>query len=177
METTEIWKQFSDILKKYIYSKVKNKEVTNDLLQEVFIRIHLNKDNIKKTDRLKSWVYTITHHEIMDYFKKQSKPIPAFETTDSEIKPPHTAENCLLPLINNMPDRYKEALLLSEIKGKKLAEVAEILNISLSGAKSRVQRGRRLLQQGFMDCCNYSLNSDGFLIGELKEKENCKVCK
>lgn len=177
METAAIWNQFSEILKRYIYSKVKNKEIAKDLLQEVFVKIHLNNDKIKKTESLKSWVYTITHHVIIDYFKSQSKPIPAFEVIEFDDNPPHSAENCLLPLINNLPEKYKEALLLSEINGKKQAEVATILNISLPGAKSRVQRGRRLLQQGFIDCCNYSLNSDGLLIGEHKEKENCKVCK
>jgi RNA polymerase sigma-70 factor (ECF subfamily) len=177
METIDIWKQFSEILKKYIYSKVKDKEVTKDLLQEVFVKIHLNSDKIKKTESLKSWVYTITHNVIIDYFKNQSKPIPVFELAEPTENQGHSAENCILPLINNLPEKYKEALLLSEIKGKKQTEVAEILKISLPGAKSRIQRGRKLLQQGFIDCCNYKLNSDGLLVGEHKEKENCKVCK
>lgn len=177
METVDIWKQFSEILKKYIYSKVKDKEVTKDLLQEVFVKIHLNTDKIKKTESLKSWVYTITHNVIMDYFKSQSKPIPVFEFVEPTENQSHSAENCILPLINNLPEKYKEALLLSEINGKKQTEVAEILNISLPGAKSRIQRGRKLLQQGFIDCCNYTLNSEGLLVGEHKEKENCKVCK
>lgn len=177
METIDIWKQFSEILKKYIFSKVKNKEATKDLLQEVFVKIHLNSDKLKKTESLKSWVYTITHNVIIDYFKNQSKPIPTLELTETEDNTGHSAKNCLFPLINNLPEKYKEALLLSEINGKKQHEVAEILNLSLPGAKSRIQRGRKLLQQGFIDCCNYTLNSEGFLVGEPMEKENCKVCK
>jgi len=177
METAEIWEQFSEILKRYIYSKVKNKEISKDLLQEVFVKIHLNSDKLKSTDSLKSWVYSITHNVIIDYFKNQSKPIPVLELAEPIENQPHAAENCILPLINNLPDKYKEALLLSEIKGKKQQEVAEILHITLPGAKSRIQRGRKLLQQGFIDCCNYKLNSEGFLVGEPMEKENCKVCK
>jgi len=178
METTVIWDEFSELLKKFIYNRVKNKPLTNDLLQEVFIKIHLSIHKIKNQESIKSWVYTITTNTINDYFKKQSKqhklslkPIPLNENTDK-----HSAKDCLLPLINNLPSTYKDALLLSEINGLKQAEVAKILNISLSGAKSRIQRGRNLLKDGFIACCNYKLNKAGHLVGEHKEKKDCKVC-
>lgn len=177
METNIIRKDFSEILKKHIQSKVKDEEAAKDILQEVFIKIHLNANKVESTESLKSWLYTIAHNATMDYFKKQSKQISYIEISENEETQPHSAENCIVPLINNLPEKYKEALLLSEINGKKQAEVAEILHISLPGAKSRIQRGRKLLQQGFIDCCNYSLNSDGLLVGEQKDKENCKVCK
>ncbi len=179
METTTIWNEFSDSLSRFVYSRVKNHEITQDLLQEVFIKIHLNIDKIKKQDSLKSWIFTITNNVIIDYFKKQSinqthllDKLESEESKNSE----HPAEDCILPLIHNLPPIYKEAMLLREINGLKQANVAEILQISLSGAKSRIQRGRNLLKQGFMDCCHYKLNKLGYLVGEHKEKENCKVC-
>ena len=179
METTAIWNEFSDSLNRFIYSRVKNREITQDLLQEVFIKIHLNIDKIKKQDSLKSWIFTITNNAIIDYFKKQSikqsQLIERLESEDSNTFE-HSAEDCILPLIHNLPPTYKETMLLSEIKGLKQAKVAEILQISLSGAKSRVQRGRNLLKQGFIDCCNYKLNEFGYLVGEHKNKVNCKVC-
>lgn len=177
METIAIWEQFSEILKRYINSKVKDDAITKDILQEVFIKIHLNTHKIKNQESLKSWIYAIAHNQIMDYFKNQSKQIITTEIIENNENQSHSAENCLLPLINNLPEKYREALLLSEINGKKQFEVAQILNISLPGAKSRIQRGRKLLQQGFIDCCDYKINSKGFLVGEHKEKENCKVCK
>lgn len=179
METTVIWDEFSEALKRFIYNRVKNNEITNDLLQEVFIKIHLNIHKIKKQESIKSWIYTITNNTINDYFKKQSKlhklnsePIELNTKTSNE----HSAKDCLLPLINSLPSTYKDALLLSEINGLKQSEVAKILNISLSGAKSRIQRGRNLLKDGFIACCNYKLNKSGYLVGEHKEKKDCKVC-
>ena len=177
METIGIWEDFSGILKKYIHSKVKDDDLTKDILQEVFIRIHLNVSKIKNNESLKSWLFTITHNVIMDHFKRQSKQIPFLETPENDENQTHSAKNCIRPLINKLPEKYREALLMSEINGKKQFEVAEALNISVSGAKSRIQRGRKLLQQGFIDCCDYKINDKGFLIGEHKEKENCKVCK
>jgi len=179
METAIIWDEFSELLRRFIYNRVKNSEITNDLLQEVFIKIHLNIHKIKKQESIKSWIYTITNNTINDYFKKQSKRnnlnSEAIEF-NNKIATEHSAKDCLLPLINNLPSTYKKALLLSEINGLKQADVAKILNISLSGAKSRIQRGRNLLKEGFIACCDYKLNKAGYLVGEHKEKKDCKVC-
>ena len=79
-------------------------------------------------------------------------------------------------LKNTIRDVLNNTGFTREINGKKQNEVADILHISLSCAKSRIQRGRKLLQEGFMSC-DYKLNDKGLLIGEHKEKENCKVCK
>jgi len=179
METTTIWNEFSESLKRFIMSRVKDSEATNDLLQEVFIKIHLNIHTIKKQESIKSWVFTITNNVVMDYYKKQtktSKLITEKVIVEPEIFEEHSAKDCILPLIKNLPPTYKEAMLLSEINGLKQVEIAKLLNISLSGAKSKIQRGRRLLKQGFMDCCDYKLNEFGYLTGEHKNKKDCKIC-
>ncbi len=179
METTKIWNEFSDSLKRFINSRVKNYEITQDLLQEVFIKIHLNIHKIKKKESLKSWIFSITNNVIIDYYKKQITNQALFIDkikNDDSMNSKHAAEDCILPLIHNLPPTYKKAMLLSEIKGLKQAKVADILQISLSGAKSRIQRGRNLLKQGFMDCCDYKLNEIGHLVGEHKDKEDCKIC-
>ncbi len=179
METIKIWNEFSEALKRFIYGRVKNHEMTDDLLQEVFIKIHLNNHQIKKQGSVKSWIFTLTNNAIKDYLKTQSKTTNQItEIVDQEIvlEEEHSAKDCILPLVKNLPPTYKEAILLSEIKGLKQAEVATLLNISLSGAKSRIQRGRDLLKQGFIECCDYTLNEFGHLVGEHKDKKDCKIC-
>lgn len=179
METTAIWNQFSASIKRFILSHVNDVEVTNDLLQEVFIKVHLKSSTVKNQESIKSWVFTITNNVINDYFKKNVKSeifSSEITATEESTNNEHCAKDCLLPLINNLPSTYKEAILLSEIKGLKQAEIAKKLNISLSGAKSRIQRGRNLLKQGYMHCCDYKLNESGYLIGEHKDKKDCKIC-
>ena len=179
METTKIYTEYSDSLKSFIISKVKNEEVTNDILQEVFIKIHLKKDTVKNQDSIKSWIFSVANNTILDYFNKNSKKqdnISELPSIEEETDHEHSAIDCLKPLIKNLPKTYVEAMLLSEIEGLKQAEVAKKLNISLSGAKSRIQRGRELLKEGFINCCDYTLNESGHLVGENKSKKNCKVC-
>lgn len=178
METKQIWNQFSAALKKFITSKVKNETVADDILQEVFVKIHLKKHLLQKEAKLKSWLFTIANNCINDYFRLNSKMTPheSIPITENEEADAHSAKDCVLPLILNLPKTYKEALLLSEIKGLKQQEVANKLSISLSAAKSRILRGKEALKKGFIACCDYTLDENGHLKGEHKDKSDCKVC-
>jgi RNA polymerase sigma-70 factor (ECF subfamily) len=128
MDTKTIWNDFSSALHRFIVSKVKEETIADDILQEVFIKIHLKKHLLQKEVKLKSWLFTIANNSINDYFRKHKTAsqeiIPISESDDTEA---HSAKDCLLPLILNLPKNYKEALLLSEIKGLKQKEVAENL--------------------------------------------------
>lgn len=178
METAEVWKRFSDGLRGYIRNRINDPETVEDLLQEIFARIHINLHKLQDEARVKPWVYTIARNVVTDHYRKGNNPVllPGESTIadTEEERGELTEKDCLLPLIHNLPEKYRKAMLLSEIEGRKQAEVAEMLQISLSGAKSRIQRGRRLLQYGYMDCCDYKLNEDGYLVGE--HQEDCKVC-
>lgn len=178
MNTEKIWSEFSLALKKFILSKTKNESITEDILQEVFIKIHLHKNELQKKDRLKSWLFSIANNTTLDYFRKKELVLPALE--DSKVieseKDKHDATDCIVPLILNLPKKYKEILLLTEVKGMKQQQAADQLGLSLTAVKSRVLRGREQLKKGFMDCCDYKLDENGLLKGEHKNIEDCKVC-
>lgn len=176
--SNEVWNEFSADLRRYIFKLVHDEDDTNDILQEVFIKIHLNIHFLQKNESMKSWLFTITHNTVMSFFNKNSKVKKDYNFIEEAISETetHSPQNCLIPLINHLPEKYREPMLQSEIYGKKQAEVAQMLAISLTAAKSRIQRGRKLLQQGFIDCCHYKLNEKGLLVGEHKSKEDCKVC-
>ena len=68
--------------------------------------------------------------------------------------------------------KYNEALYFTEIKGFSQKELAEKLNISYSGAKSRVQRGRILLKNLLTECCTFHVDAYGTIIDYEKNQEN-----
>ena len=61
-------------------------------------------------------------------------------------------------LIDDLPSAYREALTLTEIDGLTQAEMGRRLGLSLSGAKSRVQRGRAIVRDQLLDCCHVELD-------------------
>lgn len=179
MTTQQVWKQYSEDLKRFIISKVKDVVVTDDILQDTFIKIHTKLDTLQEINKLKPWIFAIARNSILDYFKTQNKTVE-FENFETEVETEnytHTEKDCLQGILKGLPKKYRDPLFLSDIKGLKQQEVADQLKQSLPTTKSQIQRARKLIAEGFMDCCGYKLNENGKLVGEVQEKENCKICR
>ncbi|AXO80010.1 sigma-70 family RNA polymerase sigma factor [Olleya aquimaris] len=178
MDTQYIWKLHADDIKYFIFSKVKDEVITEDLLQETFIKVHTKLNTLKEEDKLKSWVFSIARYTVLDYFR--SKKI-VYETTEEDFvfeeqKLEHTEADCLPGIIKSLPKKYRDPLFLSDIKGLKQQQIANQLNLALPTVKSQIQRGRKMIVQGFVDCCDFVINDQGFLVGEVKDKADCKMC-
>ena len=179
--TVHTWDLFSEYVFNFIKTKVKTEEDAKDILQEVFLKIHLNIEKLKETEKIQSWIFNITRNTINDHWKKQKptsseKEIPELDSLENEDYTSYF-EVCLKSMISNLPDKYREAIQLSEIDNKKQKEIAETLNISYSGLKSRVQRGRVLLKNHFKECCNIQINKAGQIVSGDVEMEHCTMCK
>jgi RNA polymerase sigma-70 factor (ECF subfamily) len=179
MDTKNIWTEYHTNLERFIASKVKDEQVTKDILQEVFIKVHTKIEQLTDSTKLKSWLFSIARNAVMDYFKSISN---TQELTHEELAPEvegsnsHSEQDCLSGIINHLPNKYKRPLYLANIKGVKQSDIAQKLNLPLPTVKSQIQRGRKLILEGYMDCCDYKLDSKGKLVGEHKEKAECKMC-
>jgi RNA polymerase sigma-70 factor (ECF subfamily) len=168
---TQTWTAFSDILFRFIVSRVDTKEDAEDILQEVFIKTHLNIDKFDKNTNLNAWLFTITRNTITDYYRSKKKGYEfddtiantLFEETNSSTPP---AFCCLEPHINELPEKYRTTIYKSEILGMKHQDIANEMGVSLSAIKSQVVRGRELLKEKFVSCCKYHLNEEGKLSGD-----------
>ncbi|CAM1345528.1 sigma-70 family RNA polymerase sigma factor [Tenacibaculum amylolyticum] len=179
MTTQEIWTIYHDDLKRFIVSKTKDAIIADDILQDTFIRIHNKLHTLKDETKLKSWIFTITRNAIYDHFSSIGKTI-TIENTELELEleeHEHTEKDCLRGIIKNLPKKYRIPLFLSDIKGMKQQEVADYLNQNLTTTKSQIQRARKMIAEGFIDCCGFVINEKGKLVGEVQEKEDCKVCQ
>ena len=178
MTTNQVWNNYSTDLKQFIISKVKDNTIADDILQDTFIKIHTKLHTLKDLNKLKSWVFSIARNSILDYFSSQNKTIESIylESNIELEEQNHTEKDCLRGILKNLPKKYKDPLFLSDIKGLKQQEVANSLKLPLSTVKSQIQRARKLIAQGFIDCCGYVINEKGELQGEIKDKKDCNVC-
>lgn len=178
--TEKIWHEYHTKLAAFIRSKVAE-DVVDDLLQDVFVKIHSRINSLKENTKLESWLYQITRNTIIDYYrsKRPTKDLPDW------IEQPQPEEEetirkelslCLEPMVKELPEKYREAIQLSELENKTQKEIAELENISLSGAKSRVQRGRALLKNMLHDCCQIEINQNNQLVSYKKKEKDCKFC-
>jgi RNA polymerase sigma-70 factor, ECF subfamily len=170
-----IWNDFHKELRAHITKIVKNQADADDILQEVFIKIINNSDKVNHAENLRQYIYGIVRNAIADHFRKNpngGKEIPlAVSVEDEQSLNATIAECCVRPFINQLPEKYKEALLMAELQDVSQKDLAEKLNISYSGAKSRVQRGKEKLKELILNCCAYQSDVYGNLM-EAERKTN-----
>lgn len=151
-----IWKDLYQELFIFINSKVKDEEISKDILQETFLKAHLNIHKLRDSSKLTSWIYQITRNNINDYFrnKKQMVQIENLELAIEEEPSFQNLANCINSKIEQLPEKYQEAMVLTTFKNLKQTELADYLGISYSGTKSRVQRAKEKLKELVIDCEN-----------------------
>lgn len=175
INTEKIWDQFSDQLKPFILKRVKDEEISDDILQDTFIKVHQKIDSLRDVDKIGSWVFSIARNTINDHFRK--KPNHQYgeqdlaNESDEEFRP-QGFEECLVPFINCLSPIYKEALEITELQGFSQKEYAEMVGISYPGAKSRVQRAKAELKKLFVRCCNPKADAYGNIV-QKDEVEGC----
>lgn len=174
MNTEKIYSEFKDELYRFILSRVKDSQVAKDILQEVFIKIHLNLPTLKAENKLTSWLYQITRNTITDFFRtaKPAMKMPDIPEQKSDDEHFLDFEKCVLGFVKELPEKYREALVKTELGSLSQKEYALELGISYSGAKSRVQRAKEELKELFVACCAKKIpGKDGQL--KFKDPEDC----
>ncbi len=150
-----IWREYYTRLLSFIQSRVGNSSIADDILQEVFVRIHSHIDTLKESSKIQSWIYQIARNAIIDHYRlHKTQKLPAAlanPETDPGDKAKQEIEGCILPMIQSLPEQYRMALMLSEIEGLTQREVAAKQGLSLSGAKSRIQRGREMIKERLLN--------------------------
>lgn len=160
-----IWEDMHLELSKFITGKVKDADLRNDILQDVFLKIHSNIHTLKDGTKLTAWIYQITRNTIADHYRKSKKthPLEAVELAEEETAEPlyQSLSHCLNQKISSLPEKYKQAILLTAFENYSQIALAEQLGTSYSGAKTRVQRAREKLKELILACNNLESDNKG----------------
>ena len=195
INTETLWKQFSEHVRAFVRTKVTTDDEAEDILQDIFMRIHKGVGDLKNEDRVQSWVFGIARRAIADHYREkgrdkenpggkdfaddESVEDPVFNLTDFEGTHDVHEEvlSWLIPMIDELPKKYGKPLKMADVEGKTQQEVADEFGLSLSGAKSRVQRARQKLGEVLAACCEVEFGNEGRAVAYRKlEEEKCDDC-
>ena len=162
-----IWEKYNVQLYKFIKKRVSNEQDAEDILQEVFIKIQKNIGCLKNDSKMKGWIYKIARNTIIDYYRKSNKNyvnIELHENIENSAEDKLTANAeialCLKEMIDCLPKIYKQAIILTKYQNITQKELGKKVGISVSGAKSRVQRGRKRLKEMLLNCCYLEIDQN-----------------
>ena len=160
MEEFEKWiyEQGPSLLK-FIYRQVRNKELSEDLYQEVLLAAYLALPGFEERANIKSWIYKIALNKCRDYWRKEKTEKKFWEEkvhfyeTDSAIPQPEESvvNKCskeeMIETINELPVMYREPLLLFYFNDKTINEISSSKKVPVSTVKTRMRRAKFQLKE------------------------------
>jgi RNA polymerase sigma-70 factor (ECF subfamily) len=172
-----LWQEHKNELRNFILKRVKDQDLTNDILQDVLMKVYnfcISKSGVRN---IRSWLFQIAQNTITDHYRNQSKFTNLDNLTEIEYEDQNLAfseaTNYILPMLEFLPKEYAVPLKFSDIDNMKQADIAQKLNLSLSATKSRIRRARQLLNAEFITCCHFKTDKQGNLIS-FEIKDSCE---
>jgi RNA polymerase sigma-70 factor, ECF subfamily len=189
----EISPQLQTGIKSFVTRRVQDSAAAEDIVQNIFLRIHRRLDTLKDDRRIAAWLFQIARHAIIDYYRapQRHKEVPLGLASELEAmhRPTTTAPEgdqpeprqelaaCLRPMMEQLAEPYRQALMLVELEGVTQAAAAKQLGLSSSGMKSRVQRGRQQLKRMLEECCVIRLDRRQGVASYTQRRSGCDPCQ
>ena len=154
--------QYGDYIARTCYIYLKDWALAEDAVQEVFIKAYKHMSEFRKESSEKTWLTSIAINICKNYvrtswFRKVQigiEKIEAYNTLEDELLN-QINQSELLKQVMDLPIKYREVILLYYYQDFKINEIAEILGISESSIKMRLNRGRKKLKDDFEEECIY----------------------
>lgn len=163
------WRDLEAKLRPFIARRVRAEADVDDVVQDVFLRMQRGLAELRDDDRFGPWVYQVARSAVADHHRRAARH-PLADGDGAELVPEQNEDDVsveqelasyLAPFVAMLPAPYREALTLTELEGLTQKQAADMLGVSLSGMKSRVQRGRAHLRTALEECCHIALDARG----------------
>lgn len=165
-------------LLRFIRQRVRDPEAAEDLVQEVLLKVWSGLETLRDSERLVPFAYRVARNTVIDY-QRARRAFEPIDESELQASPPAEDDNnnalvgaWLRGFILLLPEEKRTALWLADVEGLKQREVADRLGMTLSGAKSRIQRGRAELRALLEACCEVETDSRGNAV-EWRHRAEC----
>ena len=170
-DVSALWGDFAPPLRAFLARRVPAGVEPDDLLQDVFVRVVRHLGSLRAADRPEAWLFQIARNALRDSLRARQRrdgrtdsledDLP--DTVDPDIDRTAEAElaPCLTGMIGRLDEPYRSAIEMTSLRGLTQADAARRAGVSLSGMKSRVQRGREQLRQMLVRCCEIAVDVRG----------------
>lgn len=181
-----VWAEVGASIERFVRRRISDPHQADDVVAEVMLRIHQNLGALDDSERVTAWVFRIARNAITDHYRRVGR---RREVSSSEMESESGTSadawlddqdatlselaSCIRPLVDALPTEYRRALELTDLEGRTQAEAARLEGISVSGMKSRVQRGRRQFATLVRQCCDVTTDSRGSLIDFSLRPDGC----
>lgn len=155
--------RYKNRLINFVYRFVKDYDVSEDIVQETFLRVFRHRHNYKAIANFSTWIFTIAGNLAKSELRRRKRwrflSVDAanedekkFDLPDDGVQPDRAASVSILDrylqsAIDTLQTKYREALILRDVEGMSYKQIADITGVPVGTVKSRVNRARKKLQR------------------------------
>ncbi len=172
-------------VRRFIRARVRDAATADDLTQDVMVKVLERAAQVRDPRRLMGWVIQIARNVVADFFR-HTRPTQEFqaEHADADALRPDAIEReeeqlrtrlnaYIRSVVDGLPPLYRDAIMLTDYEGLTQVELAQRHGISVSAAKSRVQRARSLVHTTIDRCCHFDADSYGTVVDYTPRPKAC----
>jgi RNA polymerase sigma-70 factor, ECF subfamily len=171
--------QVAEPVFQYLRRYCGDEQLAEDLAQETLLRVARALPGFDGRSSLKTWAITIATRVAADHFRRVVRRVPEVNLEDYEALPADDSSldrqlvvdemnACIRQVIDTLPEEYRAALVLRDMEGVAVKEVAEVLGCSLANAKIRIHRARKRLQDALNNQCSFYSDQENVFRCEKK---------
>ena len=171
----EIYHSYAPKVRRYLQS-IFSVEDSEDLLQDIFIKVYNSLPMFRGDSSLNTWIYRIASNTVKDRYKSnghkfskvQHELSPSslhynnsqFATTFDKQLEKEEMNDCIRQFINELTGTNRDVFILSQYENLSNKEIAEILNITVGSVKIRLHRAKEVLKDALTRNCNIYLDDN-----------------
>ncbi|WP_375752182.1 sigma-70 family RNA polymerase sigma factor [Vibrio sp. HN007] len=159
------WSQHEQALLHWLLKETHDKELSQDLLQEVFVKVMQQRESFCSVENTKAWMFRVAQNLLIDQIRKD-RYHPLDEQSDSEDEEPQydaidlLALSCLPRVISELEQSSREVITACDLQGMNQQDYAIQHGLSLPAVKSRLRRAREKLKQQIEVSCKVKLDEN-----------------
>ena len=161
--------ELSPQLKAYLRRMVAGSADADDLLQETLLRIASGLETFKGQADVRNWAYRIATNVAIDYLRKNK--LAVYQSIESDVPEEDIGDDerlildemnaCVRDVIDTLAPDYRAVIILFNLHGKSVQEIADIIGISPALVKVRIHRGKRQLEDALQKKCTFYVGPNG----------------
>jgi RNA polymerase sigma-70 factor (ECF subfamily) len=152
-----LYKKYSKKLYNFGYSILKSSEESENLIQDIFLKLWENRQKIEKNASIQSYIFTIAYHSAITVIRKKAKEsqfVEYLKSLQEKSEDPINIEieykelkTKLDEIINSLPPRQKEVYHLHRVEGLKYSEIADRLHISVNTIENHMSCALKTIRE------------------------------
>jgi RNA polymerase sigma-70 factor (ECF subfamily) len=181
LTSADAWTDLHAAVRAFVARRVRDAHAADDIAQDVMLKVQSQlAAEPSAAEKLDAWVFRVARNAVIDHYRARGdqSPLDASDAIAIEREEDPAAElsRCVRQIIQRLPPEYALALTLTDLQGLSQQQLADRIGLSLSAAKSRVQRAREKLQATLLDCCDIERNRSGAVVDYQTTRRTPNYC-